>query len=116
TVAVIRADHRPLPPVAGPRTFTVGDTPFSVAVGDFNGDGKLDLAVANRGNITPGLTVAVVLGNGDGTFVVTPTVGVGSHPSAVAVYDFNGDGKLDLAVANAGSDIVSVLLGTGDGT
>ncbi|PYM39561.1 MAG: hypothetical protein DME17_00520, partial [Candidatus Rokuibacteriota bacterium] len=103
-------------PAAGPRTFTVGDSPWSVTVGDFNGDGKLDLAVANRGNITPGLTVAVVLGNGDGTFVVTPTVGVGSHPSAVAVYDFNGDGKLDLAVANAGSNTVSVLLGNGDGT
>ena len=95
-------------------TYTVGSNPLSVAVGDFNGDGKPDLAVAN----SSGGTVSVLLGNGDGTFQTqtTYTVGSSSFPFSVAVGDFNGDGNPDLAVANAGSGTVSVLLGNGDGT
>src|SRR3989442_12860657 len=50
------------------------------------------------------------------SFTPAATFGVGTHPQSVAVGDFNGDGKPDLAVANAGSDTVSVLLGNGDGT
>src|SRR3989441_5867008 len=93
-------------------TFGVGTHPQSVAVGDFNGDGKPDLAVANAGSDT----VSVLLGNGDGTFQAARTVAAGSSPISVAVADFNGDGKPDLAVANYGSNTVSVLLGNGDGT
>ena len=61
--------------------------------------------------------MSVLLGNGDGTFQ-PPSVDFagGAHPRSVAVADFNGDGKPDLAVANAGSDTVSVLLGNGNGT
>ncbi len=90
--------------------------PVSVAVGDFNGDGKLDLAVASipSGNVGPG-TVSILLGKGDGTFQSAVDYSVGSNLAAVAVGDFNGDGKLDLAVANGGGD-VSILLGKGDGT
>jgi hypothetical protein len=91
--------------------YATGNLPFSVAVGDFNGDGKLDLAVADNGG-----GVSVLLGNGDGTFQPAVSYAAGSIPWSVAVGDFNGDGKLDLAVANAGSDNVSVLLGNGDGT
>src|SRR5438552_3797650 len=92
----------------------VGASPYSVAVGDFNGDGHLDLAVANGGSND----VSVLLGNGDGTF--TPArnfdAGLGGGPLWVAVGDFNLDRKLDLVVANSSSDSVGVLLGNGDGT
>jgi hypothetical protein len=88
--------------------------PVSVAVGDFNGDGKVDLAVAN-GN-SPG-TVSVLLGKGDGTFQSPADYATAIYPMAVTVGDFNGDGKLDLAVAEAGfPGSVSILLGKGDGT
>ena len=79
--------------------------------GDFNGDGRPDLAVANYGDND----VSVLLGNGDGTFQNQVTYAVGSSP-ALVTGDFNGDGRTDLAVANQDSNDVSVLLGNGDGT
>lgn len=89
---------------------TVGINPWAIVTGDFNNDGNLDLAIANNAN--PG-TVTLLLGNGDGTF--TQASGspytVGQNPSAIAAADFNGDGKLDLAVANSGgTGTVSILL------
>lgn len=92
-------------------TYGTGSEPNAVAVGDLNGDAKLDLAVANRS----GSSVSVLLGNGDGTFVaaVSFTTGAfGSNPYSVAIGDLNGDGKLDLAIANVGTDNVAVLLNT----
>jgi PKD repeat protein len=83
-----------------------------VAVGDFNGDGRQDLAVASDFSNT----VSVLLGKGDGTFQTPVNYAAGSDADSVAVGDFNGDGRQDLAVANAGSNSVSVLLGKGDGT
>ena len=83
-----------------------------MAVGDLNGDAKLDLAVANLSSND----VSVLLANGDGTFQTPANYGVHTAPVAVAVGDLNGDGKLDLAVADAGSNDVSVLLGNGDGS
>ena len=84
-----------------------------ICVGDFNSDGKLDLAVANQNNNT----VTILLGNGDGTFTLTATaLTVGSEPSRVATGDFNGDGNLDLAVTNSSDNTISVFLGRGDGT
>jgi hypothetical protein len=94
-----------------------------VAVGDFNGDGKLDLAVAGYGLYLDSYgywhdfdeTVRVLLGKGDGTFQPAQAFPAGYSPQCVAVGDFNGDGKFDLAVANLIGG-VSVLLGKGDGT
>jgi len=93
-----------------PASIDIGSLPQSVAVGDFNADGKLDLATANSGD------VSVLLGNGNGTFQSARNFAAGSRPHSVALGDVNGDGRLDLAVANSGSNNVSVLLGTGDGT
>jgi hypothetical protein len=96
--------------------FDVGAPARSVAVGDFNGDGRLDLAVTNVGCLQcPPSTVAVLLGNGDGTFQAAKTFSVGSDPESLATADLNGDGKLDLVIAD-GANGASVLLGNGDGT
>jgi len=110
-----------------PATYPSGGVyAFSVAVGDFNGDGKADLAVANEcpdSNCNAG-AVSVLLGNGDGTFQAPQTYSSGgSEAYAVAVADVNKDGKADLIVANGcqsatqcANGVVGVLLGNGDGT
>jgi hypothetical protein len=80
---------------------------FSIAAGDFNNDGKLDIAVIDDNGFT------VSLGNGDGTFqkaATYPATGL-----SIAVGDFNSDGNIDLVMAN-GNSTVSVYLGNGDGT
>jgi hypothetical protein len=76
-------------------------------VGDFNGDGHLDIVAANDLDNT----VSVLLGTGSGSFQAQATFDVGSAPFDVAVGDFNGDGHLDIVSANEGSNTVSVLLG-----
>jgi hypothetical protein len=93
---------------------TAGFQGGSIAVGDFNGDGKLDVAVSDNQSATPG--VDIMLGNGDGTFKAPVSYATAADPRMVIVADFNGDGKLDLATANAESETISVLLGKGDGT
>src|SRR3989440_204189 len=93
---------------------------YVVAAGDFNGDGVLDLALGTWGTLRHaiGATISVLLGNGDGTFqpaIVNHTYGL--EPVSIAVNDFTGDGKLDMAVANDGNGfLVLVLAGNGDGT
>ena len=93
-------------------TFASGLTPVSVALGDVNGDGKTDLAVADYGSNS----VSVLLGNGKGTFQAQQTFATGSKPYPVVVGDVNGDGVPDLVVANLTNNTVSVLLGNGNGT
>jgi uncharacterized repeat protein (TIGR01451 family) len=103
---------------ASPSAYAVGSGPQSVVVGDFNGDGKQDLAVLNATSNS----VSLLLGNGDGSFQTAKSFNCGNNPSSLAVGDFNGDGKLDLVVfmfgnsSSAVSAELRVLLGNGDGT
>src|SRR5439155_21660953 len=89
------------------RSFCAGGLPVSLAAGDVNGDGKVDLAVATSGSNS----LSVLLGNGDGTFQALQIFGAGSGPVSVASGDFNRDGVPDLSVANFYSNNVSVLVG-----
>jgi uncharacterized protein (TIGR03437 family) len=93
--------------------FPVGNGPENVAVGDFNGDGKPDMAITNANDGT----VTVLLGDGMGGFSAAPgsPVSVGALPVFAAVGDFNGDGFQDLAVAHVDAHTLTVLLGTGTG-
>ncbi|CAF3564904.1 unnamed protein product, partial [Rotaria sp. Silwood1] len=88
--------------------------PNAVAVGDFNNDNRLDIAVANYGTSK----VGVFLGNGDGTFTIQSTYSTGSssRPYAVAIGDFNHDNQLDLATVNYGTNKVGIFLGIRNGT
>jgi Bacterial Ig-like domain (group 3)/FG-GAP-like repeat/FG-GAP repeat len=93
-----------------------GGTLAGITVGDFNGDGKADVAATDNGINTSG--VSVFLGSGDGTFQphMDLSTGSDSQPEAVAAADFNGDGKLDLVAGGSTTNVASVFLGNGDGT
>lgn len=90
----------------------LGQSLSAIATADFNGDGKLDLALTD----SVGDAVIILLGNGDGTFGAPTTIPVGNGPDAIVAGDFNNDGRLDLAVANYGDGTITLLLGNGDGT
>ena len=100
-------------------TLATGNTPVSIAMSDVNGDGNVDIIVANNGDST----VSVFLGDGHGDFPSSSTSATGVTATtfpvgSLAVGDFNGDGKPDLAVVNGQkvSGVVTVLMGNGDGT
>src|SRR5437899_13069511 len=91
------------------RDFTTGVSPRTVVVGDFDHDGRPDLAVVNNGSAT----VSVLLNDGAGGFRPTTDFGTGGDPRGLAVGDLNGDGNLDLAVACNAANAISVLFGDG---
>src|SRR5207248_206954 len=92
--------------------YTVGSSPQAVAVDDFGGDGKLDVAVANYNNNT----VSIFPGNGDGTLGTRVDVAAnGSNPNWIVAVDLTGQGKSDLATGNYGDGTVSVLRNNGSG-
>jgi hypothetical protein len=91
-------------------TFTGGNVPFAIGVGDANADGFADLAIANKGDHN----IALFFGNGDGTFAAGPVIPDGSS-AAVELADLDGDGICDLITASRDSACVSVWPGTGSG-
>lgn len=93
-------------------SITVGISPWQVTTADFNGDGKLDVAVTNNGSAS----VSILLGNGRGNLGAPASVTVGNRPTQLCVGDLNNDGAADLVVTNESSNSVSVRLGTGTGT
>jgi FG-GAP-like repeat len=90
--------------------------PFGVTYGDFNGDGKLDIAyvAGDSGNISRGLQLNVMLGDGTGKFTLGSKIQSYAGFGWILAGDFNGDGKLDL-VAMRGQTL-TVYFGNGDGT
>jgi hypothetical protein len=92
--------------------FSSGNFPSSLASADFNGDGNKDLVVTNQTSNS----ISVLLGTGNGSFVLANNFNVGSQPNCAVTGDFNSDGKLDIATANQGSNDISIMLGTGTGS
>ena len=99
----------------GPSTSAVHLAPISIAVADFNGDGNLDIATANRSSND----ISVLLGKGTGAFAAAVNYSAGTggpDPTSIVAADVNGDGKPDLIVADIGTKSVSVFINTGTGT
>ena len=89
----------PPPTFTAPTPFTVGSNPEFVAMGNFNGDGKPDIAVANVGSNTVSVLLnTTATGATTSTFATQTTFPMGTGPFSMAVADFNGDGKLDIMV------------------
>ncbi|NOZ76051.1 MAG: DUF1573 domain-containing protein, partial [FCB group bacterium] len=92
--------------------YATGSSPGSVFSSDLNGDGDMDLAVANESS----QNISVLLNNGDGTFGVKTDYTTGSNPTSVFSADLDSDGDMDLVTANYNANTVSVLLNNGDAT
>ncbi|MFH5776701.1 FG-GAP-like repeat-containing protein [Paracoccus sp. NGMCC 1.201697] len=90
---------------------TGGSRPVQMALGDFNGDGRLDLAVTNNSNNS----IGILFNNGDGTFAAPITAATGAGPRGITVGDVDGDGRADLIAVNFSGNSVSVLRNDGTG-
>ncbi|QUL38511.1 VCBS repeat-containing protein [Erythrobacter sp. JK5] len=94
-----------------PASIAVGERPRAIIAADFNGDGRIDIAVANA----DGDSVSILLGDRAGDFARTDFPG-GNEPADIAIADFNADGAVDLAVANHETSSVTILLNDGAGS
>lgn len=101
---------RDVPAFLLPSTVSAGANPAGIAVGDFNGDGRDDMAVVSQ---SVAGSIGILISNGDGTFQPRVDLPTSSNPIDATAGDLNGDGKLDLVVVGSAAD---VLLGNGDGT
>ena len=117
TVSILLGDgNGAFAPALVPVTLTTGVGPVAIVAGAFNtnNDTNLDLAVVNRTD----KTVSVFLGDGTGNFTAAPTISLAAAnggPQAIAAADFDGDGKIDLAVVDQVNNIVSIFIGDGAG-
>ncbi|HYV37831.1 MAG TPA: FG-GAP-like repeat-containing protein, partial [Gemmataceae bacterium] len=105
-------EERAVPAFLAPTSFLAGTNPSGIAVADYNGDGKSDMAIVN--NAAAG-TVGIVISNGDGTFQPQVDYPAGANALDARAGFFNADGNIDLAVVSP-SGTVNILLGNGDGT
>jgi hypothetical protein len=105
-------EDRCLPAFLAPVGYGADGNAHAVVTGDFNRDGRLDLATANQ---SPSNNVSIYLGNGDGSFQDARNYATDLGPTALAAGDFNGDGKLDLVTGHWDEEI-NLLLGNGDGS
>ncbi|MBI2805005.1 MAG: VCBS repeat-containing protein [Planctomycetes bacterium] len=110
--AIEGLETRLMPAFFAPIASEAGNSPGDVFKGDFNRDGKMDIAVVSPTTDQ----IQILLGLGNGKFKAPVSYAVGDQPVGIAAGDFNGDKKLDLVVSNTGSDDASVLLGNGAGT
>lgn len=105
-------------PTVTPLALTAGvfaNLPSKILVADFNGDGRADIVVTDGFDVNSNNQVQVLLGNGNGTFGVPTVLNTAAFPRGLAAGDFNGDGRLDFATANANGNNLSVFLNNGAG-
>ncbi|HEV2880917.1 MAG TPA: FG-GAP-like repeat-containing protein [Pyrinomonadaceae bacterium] len=94
-------------------TYAAGTSPSFIAAGDFNADNKIDLAVVAHGGLQ---NISILLGNGAGAFAAPTHISSGGTTAAnLAAVDFNGDGKIDIAVVNPQEGNIAILSGNGAG-
>jgi hypothetical protein len=117
TVGLLNSDQSVQSTNQFPTGFSPDPAYSTIVAADFNGDGKIDLAVSDDGEVSSTAGgVAILLGNGDGTFQAAKYFAAGQNPGPLAAADFNGDGKIDLAAASTYVASVYILNGNGDGT
>lgn len=98
--------------LTAPTIISVSGTPYAITSGDWNNDGTVDLATANRSSST----VSILLNDGSGSFSILSSVSAGATPEYLTTGDYDNNGSLDIAVASAGSNAATILSNAGSGS